>query len=170
MAFSEALFLLYLAYFFISCFAILYFTISWFLRFINKIFVRLKAVFIGNRHSNSSKDFAFWVMFFPFLDLMLGFLKSYNPSFPSIPTSGPPKRSLAFPSGLKRHLGREEAFKEGKGIQGGKRHTRRDDAFKEGRRSQRGNFWGQTNIFLSHSRREIFCLDKWEDPGGKFSV
>ena len=65
-------------------------------------------------------------MFFPFLDLMVGFLKSYNPSFPSIPTSGPPKRSLAFPSGLKRHLGREEAFKEGKGIQGGKRHSGRE--------------------------------------------
>ena len=66
------------------------------------------------------------------------------------------------------HSRREEAFKEGRGMQGGKRYQRREDAFKEGRGIQGGKFFKkrttrQTYYALYHmickqSSSAVYCL------------
>ena len=50
---------------------------------------------------------------------------------------------------IKMHSGRLEAFREGRGIQGGKRHSRREEAFREARGIQVEKLDEQTLIFIS---------------------
>ena len=52
-------------------------------------------------------------------------------------------RYRAASGGPRSPFGFEEAFKEGRGIQGGKRHLRKKEAFKEGK----GILGGNRNAF-----------------------